>query len=46
VKYQNSPNGVQECANCMQFVAETNTCKVVEGNVSPRGWCTLWVSKV
>jgi High potential iron-sulfur protein len=45
-KYQDRPNGVQECANCMQFVAETNTCKVVEGQVSPGGWCTLWVKKV
>ena len=44
--YQDHPNGVEECANCTHFVAENNTCKVVEGNVSPGGWCSLWNKKV
>jgi len=44
-QYQNRPKGDQKCANCVQFVAESNTCKVVEGNISPEGWCMLWVKK-
>ncbi|MBP1688733.1 MAG: hypothetical protein H6Q33_4876 [Deltaproteobacteria bacterium] len=41
-KYQERPNGEQKCSNCQQFVAATNTCKVVEGSVSPEGWCMFW----
>jgi hypothetical protein len=44
-KYQDHPNGSQSCASCEQFVAETSTCKVVEGKVSPGGWCALWTKK-
>ena len=43
VKYQEQPKGDQHCANCLQFVAESSTCMVVEGPISPQGWCTVWV---
>jgi len=29
----------------MHFNAESNTCNVVDGQISPNGWCTLWVKK-
>lgn len=44
-QYQNQPKGDQDCAGCMHFVAQDNTCKVVEGQISPQGWCMLWVAK-
>jgi len=44
-KYQDTPKGNQNCANCLHFVAADNTCKVVEGKVSPQGWCQLWAAK-
>lgn len=44
-KYQGTPKGNQECAKCLHFVAADNTCKVVEGKVSPQGWCQLWAAK-
>jgi hypothetical protein len=37
-KYQDSPNGIQMCATCTLFEAP-HSCKVVEGDVSPSGWC-------
>lgn len=43
-KYQNKPNGNQMCANCQNFIAP-NTCRVVEGQVAPNGWCTFWAKK-
>lgn len=43
-KYQDKPKGDQKCANCMHFIAP-NTCMVVEGNISPDAWCSLWVKK-
>lgn len=43
--YQDQPKGDQQCANCMHFIAESGTCQVVEGKVSPNGWCTLWANK-
>ena len=42
-QYQGHPKGDQKCGNCLNFVAGSNTCKVVEGSVSPNGWCMLWV---
>ncbi len=44
-KYQEQPKGDQSCANCMQFIAATSTCAVVEGQVSAKGWCMLWSKK-
>ena len=38
VDYQDSPNGIYSCANCTLFEAP-KSCKVVEGEVSPDGWC-------
>jgi hypothetical protein len=37
-EYQDSPKGIQMCATCTLFV-EPHSCKVVEGDVSPNGWC-------
>lgn len=44
VQYQTEPKGEQRCGNCAQFEPETNTCKVVEGDIVPDGWCLLWVA--
>lgn len=45
VKYQGQPNGDQKCGTCVNFLAESSTCKVVDGQISPSGWCTLWMMK-
>jgi len=45
VKYQMQPNGDQKCGTCVNFMAESSTCKVVDGQISPEGWCTLWIMK-
>lgn len=49
--YQDKPNGTQRCDACMQFVpgktpTSSGTCKLVEGVISPHGWCGLFVAKV
>jgi len=44
MKYQDKPNGSMQCDNCSQFVAP-NSCKVVEGTISPSGYCIAWVKK-
>ena len=44
MKYQDKPSGDKQCGNCLQFVAP-NGCKVVEGTVSPSGYCIAWVKK-
>lgn len=45
MQYQPQPKGEQKCSLCLHFVAESNTCKVVEGQISPEGWCLLWTKK-
>lgn len=42
VQYQTQPKDGKKCADCMHFIAESKTCKLVEGSISPNGWCTLW----
>jgi hypothetical protein len=37
-EYQDNPNGIYSCATCTLFVPP-NLCKVVEGEISPDGWC-------
>lgn len=44
-KYQDQPKGNQMCANCLQFIPASSTCRVVEGKVSPQGWSMLWTKK-
>lgn len=47
MQYRDKPNGQQKCSNCMQFIpgktAEARgECKVVEGSISPEGWCIAY----
>jgi hypothetical protein len=44
VKYQASPKDGKQCDGCNLFVAP-NSCKTVAGDISPSGWCALWVKK-
>lgn len=44
-QYQPQPKGEQKCSGCLHFIPESNTCKVVDGQISPDGWCRLWVKK-
>lgn len=43
-KYQDTPNGKQKCSACAHFVAP-KSCKLVEGDISPDGWCMLFTPK-
>ena len=45
VQYQNQPKGDQKCSGCQHFIPESNACALVEGQISPEGWCLLWVKK-
>ena len=42
--YQNTPKGDQRCDRCLNF-QPPNACKFVEGEISPSGWCQLFVKK-
>ncbi len=49
-KYQDKPNGKQKCGECSLFVpgksvSDSGTCRVVEGEISPNGWCTAFSPK-
>ncbi len=43
--YQDEPKGNRSCANCLHFMPDTASCELVEGQISPHGWCILWVEK-
>ena len=50
MKYQDQPKGDQTCDNCAQWIPgptpdAKGACKVVEGEISPKGWCIVWVKK-
>jgi hypothetical protein len=42
--YQDSPNGAQSCSNCRNFQAPSS-CRVIEGTVSPTGYCRMYAKK-
>jgi len=44
VYYQAAPKDGQDCGHCAQFAAP-HSCKLVDGDISPSGWCRLWVKK-
>jgi high potential iron-sulfur protein len=44
VAYQDSPKGDQKCSNCSLF-QEPEGCTLVDGKISPEGWCKFWVKK-
>jgi hypothetical protein len=44
VNYQDTPKGDQECSNCSLF-QEPNACTLVDGEISPKGWCRFWAKK-
>jgi hypothetical protein len=41
-EYQDSPKDIRMCATCTLF-QPPKSCKVVEGDVSPNGWCKAFV---
>jgi len=50
MQYRDSPNGKQECSNCMQFIPgktpkAKGSCKIVAGAISPAGWCIAYTPK-
>jgi len=42
VAYQDHPEGDKRCDKCMQF-QPPNGCKMVDGSISPNGYCRLFV---
>jgi hypothetical protein len=44
VRYQDSPKDGKQCDGCKLFIAP-DSCKSVDGAISPKGWCALWVKK-
>jgi hypothetical protein len=50
VKYQDRPNAGKDCDDCLQFIPgasadASGTCKVVEGVISPHGYCAAFTRK-
>ena len=43
-KYQDSPKDGQKCDQCVYFQSP-NKCGVVEGDISPNGWCAMYNKK-
>jgi hypothetical protein len=41
-EYQDSPKDIRMCATCTLFLPP-KSCKVVDGEISPEGWCKLFV---
>ncbi len=50
MQYQDKPKDGQKCSDCRFFTAgktstANGTCQVVEGSISPQGWCTAYAKK-
>lgn len=44
VQYQTMPKDGNECDKCVNWVAP-NQCKIVAGNIEPKGWCVAFAPK-
>lgn len=49
-KYQSKPSGSKKCSNCTFFIpgksaTANGTCKIVDGTISPNGWCIAYSAK-
>ncbi|MBV8373898.1 MAG: high-potential iron-sulfur protein [Candidatus Eremiobacteraeota bacterium] len=49
-KYQDSPNGDKQCSKCTFFIpgktaTANGTCKIVQGDISPKGYCVAFAAK-
>jgi len=42
--YRATPKGKAECDNCSQWQAPAG-CKIVDGVISPTGWCNVYTLK-
>lgn len=42
VAYQTTPKDGHDCKGCKLF-EPPNACKSVSGEISPSGWCKLWI---
>ncbi len=42
--YQETPKGEQKCANCALFKVPAS-CTLVDGAISPDGWCRFYAKK-
>lgn len=48
--YQDSPNGNSQCSGCKYFIAgqsasATGSCQIVDGSISPNGYCMAFTAK-
>ncbi len=43
-QYQTSPKGDASCATCALF-KPPSTCTLVDGTISPNGWCRFYSKK-
>lgn len=42
VRYQNEPYIGRTCSRCVLYQGD-GVCVILDGAVSPEGWCTQWV---
>jgi len=40
--YQSSPKGGLRCSGCRFFSARNKSCQLVDGEISPSGWCKFY----
>lgn len=48
--YQPTPHAGQTCLKCSRFVenkpaTDDGTCTIIDGAISPQGWCALFTPK-
>jgi hypothetical protein len=48
--YQDQPKDGQNCATCIQFIpgakpGASGACQIVQGPISPNGWCIEYIKK-
>ena len=42
VNFEHPAEGVDRCEDCKYFIAASDACKKVNGNIQPEDWCKLF----
>ena len=50
MQYQDQPKNGQTCDTCLHWIPGSSPtgkggCKLVEGDIDPKGWCLAWAKK-
>ena len=45
VRFEHPANGRDRCSDCIHYLPDTRSCKIVRGHIEPGDWCNKFKRK-